>query len=628
MMPTVNNIGKLLGFLLILTLSTGRLYAQQEHPLSRVDSADVITNLNLYQDFKGKNDLRSAADAINKVAFVYWNNNHYREAIRYYEISLDLNEKINNENGIAMINNNLGMLYSDVGNFERSLGHFRSTLAARKSNKEKEGIISAEVNMSVVLNNIGRYNESIDLLDDALRSAKELQDYEKIRSVYGMLSETHEKAGNVDESIKYFDLYRTFHEEAQRKQMEKVNQKLAEEKAQRQQVELEKARQENELLKKQLQVVQQEEIIKEQDSVAQILVADLDSAQRVQKILMQEAEIADLQAAAADEKNQQLEREKKYLANITTIIVITAVLLISLVVFIVFRIRKHNNILVEKNEKIEEQNEAVSKLNDELKVINKELVESLDELRKTKEKLVMSEKMASIGSVVGGIAHEINNSVNFIAGSSEMICNIINEQSDEIKKQMGEDFEVIEELQETIKSGIERTNSFISKIRSDVYKISKFMEVDLVEIVEKSLGTLKHKIDSKHINIIRKYPDTFISECIPEHIEQLFTNIIDNAIEAVEDGGDIQLNIEQTGETVSVTIKDDGVGIDVTDISKIYDPFFTTKDIGRGSGLGLYMAYSYVNSHNGQINVQSEKGVGSEFKISLPIVQEGDPVTA
>ena len=617
--------GSIMRALLITILVFVQIIAMaQEHPLSRVDSAEVIQNLNRYQNFIGKKDYRSATDALNKVAFTYWENNHYEEAIKYYEISLSLNEKVFNENGIAMINNNLGMLYSDIGRYELSLSHFTRTLAARKANKEPAGIISAEINISVVLNNLGRYKESIDHLENASVLAREMQDEEQLRSVYGMLSQTYEKIGNVEESIKYFNLYKSFHEEVQRKKMSAVQQKLAEERIERQQVEQEKLKQENRLLKKQLELTTQVETA---DSLNRELYDSLNKAQVVKQLLEEKALNKELEANAKAEENRILQREKEYLANITWIIVGTSLVVFILIIFIVLRIRKHNKTLKEKNTRINEQKQDLLKLNEDLQSVNEELRLSIDELNKTREKLVLSEKMASIGSVVAGIAHEINNSVNFIAGSSEMICNIIKDQDDEIKEKIGEDMEVISELEQTIKSGIKRTNSFISKLRSDGYKITRFVSYDLIEIMDRSINTLTHIIDEKKIKIERNYPESFTIDCIPEHIEQLIINIIDNAADAVEpENGKIRIDVTEKDENVEIVIEDNGSGIDETALGKIYDPFFTTKEFGSGTGLGLYMVYSYVASHHGHIAVDSEVNEGSRFKISLPIVQESKPV--
>lgn len=610
-------------FLGCLMLFLGFYAISQEHPLSRVDSAEVIRNLNSYQNFIGKKDYRSASEALNKVAFTYWNNNHYEQAIKYYEISLDLNEKVFNENGIAMINNNLGMLYSDVGRYELSLSHFTRTLAARKANKEKAGIISAEINISVVLNNLGRYKESIDHLNNASILAREMQDDEQLRNVYGMLSQTYEKLGNVQESIKYFELYKSFHEAVQRKKVTEVKQELAEERLERQQLEKEKLLQENAMLKRQIELSNQ---IEEADSLTRELLDSLSAEQLIKMNLEAERKNKELEAQAKAEENKVLQREKEYLANITLIIVATSVLVIALVIFIVFRIRRHNKVLKEKNTRINEQKKDLLRLNEDLQQVNEDLRVNIDELNKTREKLVMSEKMASIGSVVAGIAHEINNSVNFIAGSSEMICNIIKDQDDEVKQKLGEDMEIINELEQTIKSGIKRTNSFISKLRSDGYKITRFVTSDLSQIIDRSINTLAHIIEEKEVNIERNYPESFTIDCIPEHIEQLIINIIDNAVDAVDKNGKIKIDVAENDDLVEITIADNGAGIDESALGKIYDPFFTTKEFGSGTGLGLYMAYSYVASHHGTISVESKLEEGSTFKIKLPIVQESKPV--
>lgn len=613
----------LLGFCMLVLQDT---YAQR-HPLSRVDSSMVITNLNKYQELMGQKDYRSAADAVNKVAMTYWNNNFYEDAIKYYKISLSLNERIFNENGIAMINNNLGMLYSDIEEFQLSLGHFRSTLAARKSNKEVHGIISANINISVVLNNLQRYQESIDALEEALSLAKELEDEDQLRSVYLNLSETYEKMGEVDESIKFFQLYQSFNELVTARKVEKVNEELREERYARTQLENERLRQENEQLKLRQELMQKAQQIEQIDSLNVELAQELDSAQLIQYALRKDKELEEKKVEQQRMENAALEKERRNLLITTAIIVIASLIIISIIVYTVVRTRQHNKLLKQKNEEIEEQNIAVRQLNEEQRVTNIELSANIRELEETKEKLVMSEKMASIGSVVAGIAHEINNSVNFIAGSSELICKIIEGQDEEVKKAMGEDMEIIDELQHTIKQGTKRTNAFISKLRNDNYTLTRFVDSDLVHVIDRAVSTLRHRFEEKNIQVAEDHPKSMEIECIPEHVEQLLINIIDNAVEAVDEGGKIKVKVNEQDGKYKIIVEDDGKGIDPAVLSKIYDPFFTTKEIGKGSGLGLYMAYSYVASHNGKIEVDPDFTDGSRFIITLPKVQETKPVT-
>ncbi len=217
----------LLAFFFILIFWSGHA---QEYPLSKSDSGIVFKSLEKYEALIAKDDFRGASGALNDVAFVYWNNNHYAEAATYYEKSLVLNERVSNENGIAMINNNLGMLYADIGRYEESLAAFTKTLAARRASNEPAGVISALVNISVVLNNLHKYSESIKHLSEAIDIARELYDKHQMRSVYGMLSETYEKMGEVEKSLQYFELYKSFHEDIQRAEIKGMNRELAEEK--------------------------------------------------------------------------------------------------------------------------------------------------------------------------------------------------------------------------------------------------------------------------------------------------------------------------------------------------------------------------------------------------------------
>ncbi|MDH3651318.1 MAG: tetratricopeptide repeat protein, partial [Saprospiraceae bacterium] len=213
----------LMAIVLFFLLYPGLGFSQTQ-PLSRNDKAQIEKSTASYSAANDAGNWKEASRHLNDIAYLHWEHNDYRKAIEYYEESLLLNDKLNNENGLAMLHNNLGMLYSDIGEYEKSLSYFEKTLAARRAFKNKEGIIAAIKNISVAQNNLGMYQESIDLLQEATLIARETNDPDQTSSCFMMLSEAYEKAGDVANTKHYYELYRSFQGMKQGKELERLQQ--------------------------------------------------------------------------------------------------------------------------------------------------------------------------------------------------------------------------------------------------------------------------------------------------------------------------------------------------------------------------------------------------------------------
>lgn len=604
----------------------------QKHPLSKSDSGRILKNYKQYEFLLQQNDLRGASDALNSIAFIYWNDNQYAEAISYYEKSLGLNEKLANENGIAMIHNNLGMLYADIGRYEKSLIHFTQTLAARKANKEQIGVISALINMSVVLNNLQRYGESVRLLNDALEIARSIQDLKYMRSVYGMLSETYEKNGEVEESLKYFTLYRSFHEEVQREEIDEIKGQLTKEKMQKEIAEAARIKSEYENLKQKYELLEKEKIITEQDSVNKYLYAHLNREQMAIRLLERDKQVASLEAKTREQQNQQLINEKTYLRSIMITVIIAAVVLGFLIVFNLWMSKRHNRQIIRHNEKLLEKNRHIESQRKELLQFNKSLEEqkielsaTLLELESTRDKLVMTEKMATIGAFTAGIAHELNNACNYVAGSSDLLLTIFNEWNSKISMDGFDDNVAVHDLSEAIRTGVYRMKKIISDLKARQFnmEIDNFQNLDLISCIHKNLSVLSHDL-SNNIKIELNVPNELKIEAIETQVNHLIYNLLINSIFVLKarENGLITIDVSSKKSTVVLKIKDNGIGIPKENLIRIFDPFFTTKEVGEGTGLGLYTVYYIVSSHNGEVSVDSEEGYWTEFTITLPKKQQ------
>ena len=306
---------------------------------------------------------------------------------------------------------------------------------------------------------------------------------------------------------------------------------------------------------------------------------------------------------------------------------------------------KQKKEIEQKNLELNHQKEELQATNEMLADQKEELESALENLKLAQSQLVQSEKMASIGQLVAGIAHEINNPVTFISGGVDSLSTNLEEighvfnlyqritpensreklrEIEELKEQIDykQAIREINELITSIKNGTERTTQIVNGLRSfsrldeDVLKFA-----DLHEGLESTLILLRNKYKNR-IEILREYDNLPQIECYPGQLNQVFMNILSNAIDAIEDTGTIAIATEQSNGTITIRIRNNGKGIPETIREKIFDPFYTTKEVGSGTGLGLSISHGIIKKHKGEIRVVSEVGKGSEFIITIPVRQE------
>lgn len=266
----------------------------------------------------------------------------------------------------------------------------------------------------------------------------------------------------------------------------------------------------------------------------------------------------------------------------------------------------------ERTEELEAVNEELSAANEELYSQREKLIETLQELKNAQQTLVQSEKMASLDLLAAGVAHEINNPLNFIQGGVVAIEAYIN---DNFKAHQGD----LQPLIDAIKEGVKRSAQIVKSLNQySRVDYTKHSDVDLHRVVENCLVLLANQYRDR-IEIERKYTaDTTNLYCNEGQIHQAFMNILINAIQAIEGTGKIIITTKDEGNRYRVVFEDSGCGIDEADLLKVYDPFFTTKEPGVGTGLGLSITFNIIKEHQGTIHIQSEKGKGTKVTVVLP----------
>ncbi len=310
------------------------------------------------------------------------------------------------------------------------------------------------------------------------------------------------------------------------------------------------------------------------------------------------------------------------------------------------KLQADEKFLLKEYKKVKDRDIKIKQQNQELQQKNEELQITLEKLKEAQTQLVQSEKMVSLGVLTAGIAHEINNPVNYInsgvAGLERAISKILallekyeqltlenfDEQKDEIEtyKQKNRFDYLLETALKVIKNigtGAQKTTEIVKGLRT----FSRLDEADLktVDIHEgiESVLVLLHNQYKNRVKIIKEYETIPPIECYPGKLNQVFMNLLSNAIQAIEGKGEILIKTSQITDNVRIVVKDSGKGIPQEIIDRIFEPFFTTKSVGQGTGLGLSISLSIIQqNHHGDIRVTSEPGKGSTFVITLPISQK------
>ena len=269
---------------------------------------------------------------------------------------------------------------------------------------------------------------------------------------------------------------------------------------------------------------------------------------------------------------------------------------------------------------VKERTEELDNTVEELRVANEQLISQKEELQsaiqtlnRAQDQLIQSEKMASLGVLSAGIAHEINNPLNFIHGGITGIENYINADIPEHK-------DALIPLINAINIGVKRASDIVTSLthysRHDDRPRTK---CDMHAIIENCLIMLQSQLRNK-IDIRKKFTSKpYILLGNEGKLHQAILNLIVNAEHSIDGKGTINIETEVTESLFQLTIGDTGSGIDPENIQKIFDPFFTTKPPGKGTGLGLSITYSIINEHQGTINFISQKKRGTKAIIQLPL---------
>ncbi|OHC72757.1 MAG: ATPase [Rhodocyclales bacterium RIFCSPLOWO2_02_FULL_63_24] len=287
---------------------------------------------------------------------------------------------------------------------------------------------------------------------------------------------------------------------------------------------------------------------------------------------------------------------------------------------------------------------------DELTRTNSELQALNAKLEQAQNQLLQSEKMASIGMLAAGVAHEINNPVGFIKSNMQSLekyvddlMRVVNayEKVESLLPEHQDSFSELHRMEKEIEFDYEKKDVLVllSESRQGLERVTKIVQdlKDFSHVESQSNWIMDniHKGLDSTLNVVwnelkytcevkKEYGELPPVECVLSQLNQVFMNLLVNAAQAIETKGTITIRTGTEGDMVWIEIADTGKGIAPENIGHVFDPFFTTKPVGKGTGLGLSVSYSIVQKHQGRIAVESEVGKGTTFRVWLPIRQTPD----
>jgi len=303
--------------------------------------------------------------------------------------------------------------------------------------------------------------------------------------------------------------------------------------------------------------------------------------------------------------------------------------------------------------KMEELEQCVQQRTRELQQQRNELAEALARLQEAHAQLLQSDKMASIGQLAAGVAHEINNPIGFISSNLNSLARYVADLSrvlnadDELvaaclsaqpgalaiaekvqalRREVDVGY-LLSDVNALIKESIEGTQR-VRQIVSDLRDFSHIDSPDLSDedinrLLDKTINVCWNELKYK-AEVVREYGDLPTVRCYGGKLGQVFLNLLVNAAQAIEERGTITVRTGRSGDQVWVEVADTGCGIPHENLRRIFEPFFTTKEVGKGTGMGLHLAYRIVEAHRGRILVESKVGQGTTFRVELPIAGPPD----
>jgi signal transduction histidine kinase len=650
----------------LLVISNGRFFAGEfAHALD-----PLVAGLALAESV---GDLPTVAAALNGIAGIHHRLGEFPTALEYYRRSLGVREAIGEVGRTAATLNNMGTAYFALGDPMAAIEHYRRALEIHEGNAERMGIARSLSGLGIALCLVGDHVGALEHHQRSLAIDEELGYKTGIAATLHNIGYIHGYLGDHASALEYYrrslELERELGDQSgEATSLESIGKAL--DTLGDHAGALEHFEQSLEICRR---IEDRPGIAGALDSLATVDLAlgNIDEALarfrdglEIREALGDRAGIAEslrgigtclVSSGRLDEARETFERSLEHAsaAGARAVLVDVHAALVGVVESLgdyqsaMTHLREQYRVKEEMTTEEARQRLDVIESARKIEIAQKEaeierlrsveLASALDRLKAAQAQLVHAEKMSSLGQLTAGIAHEINNPVNFLRTSisplrrdlleirqiyhaaidslepearARMLAALAASDRDELAAE-------VEGLLDGIAEGAIRTSEIVRGLRTfSRLDEDELKEVDLLEGIESTLTLLGSRLDA--ITVVRDLAPLPGVECYPGQINQVFMNLLTNAVDACGPGGTISITTTSDDAGVRVTIADTGSGISSEHLSHIFEPFFTTKPVGSGQGLGLAIAHSIVENHGGAMIVESEVGVGSTFTVVLP----------
>ncbi len=377
------------------------------------------------------------------------------------------------------------------------------------------------------------------------------------------------------------------------------------------------------LAEKQKQILKDKESeVKAKNAKLELIYQDIESKQeklnQLKNNIENLQEDANLLKSQIIQKNKVLNEKEEFIDNQRKLILLFVIMLSGFMIaaFIISRLfllkRRLNLELQHANNELQDANEELNTKNEIINERNTELFATLQNLKETQNQLIQAEKMASLGVLTTGVAHEINNPLNFILGSYHVLKEYFEEHNTADK-------ELTSYALKSIKEGVERASNIVKGLNDLNVSENNHDETCLINnILDNCLLLIENKLNGK-VSIIKDYQKNLPSiHGNSANLHQAFLNILMNALQAIDEAGQIKISTQHKNGSIIIEISDNGQGISEENLARVTDPFFTTKSPGEGTGLGLSISYNIIQEHHGELDIKSELGEYTSVTIYFP----------
>ena len=561
-------------YTILLVVTTSLLipfYGFSQQSTSQPSNQTLVQqDVQLAKDNEAKSDFNQASHYYHKAATSYWASNDLENATRYFIKAIDMAKAIGNQNAIYLLNTNLGLIYTDAGNLSEAYNRFSDAADAALSMNRKTDYTSSLINVANVKYEDKKYDAALKVLTKAEENAKELNDSKLLRNIYSVFTKVCDKLNNREESARYFDLFSAItlkiQQEALQKKETETQQIVSQATTRVKQVEAEKQATEKELVERDIELVQKQQIldISEQTSREQLMQIDLLNKER--------------------ELQEETIKHQKQMRNVYFGIIILILLISAYIYYNYSEKKKANQLLQQKNTEIQEQAQQLRELN---------------QLKDRLFSIISHDLRSPLGSLVTLL--KLTQEGFF---TEEGFKDVI----DELSKNVGYTSELLENLLSWAQSQMQGL-----KVRPSSFQISS--------IVDQKFALYQEQALSKGIrlkNLLEPNVTVFADSAM---VDLVLRNLIANAIKFCKQGDEVSVSSIEDENQLQISVLDTGLGISPANLQKLFGKeIFTTKGTlnERGSGLGLMLCKDFVALNSGTIWAKSVEGMGSEFFFTLP----------